>query len=296
MCIKNHVLITDNESGELICSNCGMVISEKTTDNAHEESRVFTLEGLNNRDRTGPPRSLAVHDMGLSTIIGRRNIDASGQLLNASIRSTIERLRTWDSRLQVNDSGNRGLRYAFCELDKMKDKLHLTDTIIEKAAYIYRKAQQRGMVRGRTILGILAAAVYIACREMQTFRTLNDIADTTSVTRKEIARNFRTLIFELNIRSPAIDPMKCITKIAHNANITERTKREAMKLMAVVVRKELSAGKEPMGLAATVLYISCKKAGENKSQLELARASGVTDVTIRNRFNHLKYMLDAELN
>ena len=69
-----------------------------------------------------------------------------------------------------------------------------------------------------------------------------------------------------------------------------------MKLMAVVVRKELSAGKEPMGLAATVLYISCKKAGENKSQLELARASGVTDVTIRNRFNHLKYMLDAELN
>ena len=296
ICIKNHVLITDNDSGELICSNCGMVISEKTTDNVHEESGAFTSEELNNRERTGPPRSLAVHDMGLSTVIGRRNIDASGKLLNASMRSTIERLRTWDSRLQVNDSGNRGLRHAFYELDKFKDKLRLTDTIIEKAAYIYRKAQQRGMVRGRTILGILAAAIYIACREMQTFRTLNDIADTTSLKRKEIARNFRTLIFELNIRSPAIDPMKCITKIAHNANITERAKREAMKLMAVVVRKELSAGKEPMGLAATVLYISCKKAGENKSQLELARASGVTDVTIRNRFNHLKYMLDVELN
>jgi transcription initiation factor TFIIB len=152
------------------------------------------------------------------------------------------------------------------------------------------------MVRGRTILGLLAAAVYIACREMQTSRTLSDIADTTSVKRKEIAKNFRTLVFELDIRSPALDPMKCIAKIADNANITERTRREAMKLMAVIVRKELSAGKEPMGLAATVLYISCKKAGENKSQLELARASGVTDVTIRNRFNHLKYMLDAELN
>ena len=296
ICIKNHVLITDNDSGELICSNCGMVISEKTTDNVHEESRAFTSEELNNRERTGPPRSLAVHDMGLSTVIGRRNIDASGQLLNASMRSTIERLRTWDSRLQVYDSGNRGLRRALYELDKFKDKLRLTDTIIEKAAYIYRKAQQRGLIRGRTILGMLAAAIYIACREMQAFRTINDIAETTHVKRNEIAKNFRVLIFELNIRSPAIDPMKCIAKIAHNSKITERTKREAMKLMAVVVRKELSAGKEPMGLAATVLYISCKKAGENKSQLELARASGVTDVTIRNRFNHLKYMLDVELN
>ena len=296
ICIKNHVLITDDESGELICSNCGMVISEKTTDNAPEESRAFTSEELNNRERTGPPHSLAVHDMGLSTVIGRRNVDASGQLLNVSMRSTIERLRTWDSRLQVYDSRNRGLRRALYELDKFKDKLRLADTIIEKAAYIYRKAQQRGLVRGRTILGILAAAIYIACREMQAFRTINDIAENTRVERNEIAKNFRILIFELNIRSPAIDPMKCIAKIAHNSNITERTKREAMKLMAVVVRKELSAGKEPMGLAATVLYISCKKAGENKSQLELARASGVTDVTIRNRFNHLKYMLDAELN
>ena len=89
ICIKNHVLITDNESGELICSNCGMVISERTTDNTHEESRAFTLEELNNRERTGPPRSLAVHDMGLSSVIGRRNMDASGQLLNASMRSTI---------------------------------------------------------------------------------------------------------------------------------------------------------------------------------------------------------------
>ena len=110
------------------------------------------------------------------------------------------------------------------------------------------------------------SAVYIACREMQTSRTLSDIADTTSVKRKDIAKNFRTLVFELNIRSPALDPMKCIEKIADNANITERTRREAMKLMTVIVRKELSAGKEPMGLAATVtLYILQKGWRKQKS-------------------------------
>lgn len=296
ICIKNHTAITDNESGEIICSNCGIVISEKIVDYAHEESLAFTIEELEKRARTGSPSSLAVHDMGLSTVIGRENRDASGQLLNASMRSSIERLRTWDSRLQVNSSENRGLRHAFYQLDRLKDKLSLTDTIMEKAAYIYRKAQQRGIVRGRTILGILAAAVYVACREMGSPITIGDVAERGNINRREVARNYRTLVFELDIKSPAIDPMKCIAKIANNANITERTKRKAMEIMTDVIRKELSAGKEPMGLAATVLYISSKKTGENKTQLELARASGVTEVTIRNRFSHLKYMLDAELN
>lgn len=72
ICVKNHALITDNESGELICRNCRMVISEKLTDFVHQERRGFTLEELDNRMRIGPPCSLAVHDMGLSTVIGRR--------------------------------------------------------------------------------------------------------------------------------------------------------------------------------------------------------------------------------
>jgi transcription initiation factor TFIIB len=296
ICIKNHALITDYESGEIICGNCGMVISDRTIDFSGEENRAYTLEEINRRVRTGPSHSFAFHDMRLSTIIGRINRDANGQLLNASIRPTVERLRTWDSRLRISESENRSLSHALYELYKFKDKLSLTDVIVEKAAYIYRKAQQRGMVRGRTIPGMVAAAVFIACKEMQTIRTLNDIAAITHVARKEIAKGVRVLVFGLGVNSPSIDPMKCIVKIAHSANISEKTQREAIKIMSYVIRNELSTGKEPMGFAATVLYISCKRTGENKTQSKLASASGVTDVTIRNRFRHLKFMLDIELD
>jgi transcription initiation factor TFIIB len=85
--------------------------------------------------------------------------------------------------------------------------------------------------------------------------------------------------------------MKCIVKIANQAGISERTRRLAMKTMNELVEMEISAGKLPMGLAATVLYMSCLKNGEDKTQRDIADAAGVTEVTIRNRFNDLKTKL-----
>jgi transcription initiation factor TFIIB len=135
---------------------------------------------------------------------------------------------------------------------------------------------------------MLAAAIYIACREMGTPRTLNDIATVNNMKRKELARNYRLLYFELDLRIPIIDPMKCIVKVANKANLTENTKRQALDIMSQAIKKEISAGKDPMGLAAAILYISCLKTGENTTQTDVARASGKTEVTIRNRFTELK--------
>jgi transcription initiation factor TFIIB len=88
---------------------------------------------------------------------------------------------------------------------------------------------------------------------------------------------------------PNIDPLKCVTKVANKANLAEKTKRQALYIMEKVTENEiLSAGKDPMGLAATVLYISCIKTGENISQKDISHAAGVTDATLRNRFKDLK--------
>jgi transcription initiation factor TFIIB len=58
--------------------------------------------------------------------------------------------------------------------------------------------------------------------------------------------------------------------------------------MNELIKKEISAGKDPMGLAATVLYLSCLANGETTTEREVAQAAGVTEVTIRNRFKDLK--------
>jgi transcription initiation factor TFIIB len=286
-CNTDQTAITDPESGEIVCSKCGLVISEKIEDYAHQERRAYSMQEADERARTGARTSLAFHDMGLSTIIGKANKDASGQLLNSAMCSSMEKLRIWDSRIHVNSSEDRSLRRAFHQLNTLRDKLGLSDTLVEKSAYLYRKAQERGLIRGRTVDGIMTAAVYIACRETGTPKSLEDISIVSNLKRKDITRCYRRLVFDLDIKIPIVDPMKCIVKVANKLDLSEKTKHKAMNLMTYAIKMEINAGKIPMGLAATVLYASCMKTGENVSQTNIAEASGVTEVTIRNRFKDL---------
>jgi transcription initiation factor TFIIB len=294
ICKRSDKLVTDPESSEIICSNCGMVISDKIQQISRPEWRTFDTEQSNNNNnnnnkiRTGAPISIARHDMGLSTVIGRTDRDASGHKIDAQMRSTMERLRLWDFRTQRHTNIDRNLSLAFNELDTLKDKLGLPDAAVEKAAYIYRKAQTRGLTRGRTIPSVLSAAVYIACREMGIAKTLKDIVAASNIRRKSISKTYRKLLVELDYKVPVFDPMKCIARIANNANLSEKTKHQALYIMNEVAEKEISVGKDPMALAATVLYASCLKTGENKSQKDIAKTAGVTDVTLRNQFKDLK--------
>lgn len=286
-CGSNQI-ITDIESGEIICSNCGQVISNNMLEDNRPEWRTFSTEEQANKSRIGIPTSLARHDMGLATVIGTPDRDASGHKIDAAMRSMMERLRTWDLRTQTHSSTDRNLRHAFYELNRLKDKLGLSDAIVEKTAYIYRKAQERMLVRGRTISGILAAAIYIACRELGTPRTLKDISVDSNVKLKEVARSYRLLYFELDLKTPLIDPLKCIVKVANKAKLSEKTKRHAAEMMSIVNNRELSAGKDPMGLAASVLYLASLKNGESITQIDIAEAAGVTEVTLRNRAKDLR--------
>jgi transcription initiation factor TFIIB len=284
-------IITDPESGEDICSNCGMVIAEKSEDTANPEWCAFTGEEKSEKARTGAPTSLAKYDRGLATIISKTGRDASGQKLDDAMYSTYKRLRTWDNRILHNSSADKNLSRAFSQLYTLKDKLGLSDAIIEKTAYVYRKAEERGLVRGRSISAMITAALYIACRETGTPRTLKEVATISNTKRKNLATCYRLLICEFDIRVPTADPMKCIVRIANRAKLSEKITRQAMNLMTQIIQRGISAGKNPMSFAATVLYISSIRAGESITQLRIANAAGVTEVTIRNRIKELNNMV-----
>jgi transcription initiation factor TFIIB len=286
-------LVTIPDSGEIVCEHCGVVISDKTEEKG-PEWRTFAKLAVGGEEtgRTGMPFSLARSDMGLSTIIGRTNKDAKGSKINSSMLSAIERLRTWDSRTQVYTSTDKNLTQAFAQLYTLRDKLGLPSAVIEKTAYIYRKAQENRLVLGKSISAVLVAAIYTACREMGIPRTLNDIATKSNVKRKSVAKCYRQLLLGLDLKIPMVDPIKCITRIANKAEITEKTKHQAINLMNIVTEIEISAGKDPMGLAATVIYASCIKTGEIKTQKEIANAADITDMTLRTRLKDLKRHLD----
>jgi transcription initiation factor TFIIB len=271
----------------MFCSKCGFVATDRIEEEG-QEWRSFSKEEGDNRTRTGIPTSLAIHDMGLATIINPLNKDATGKPLSASMKSTIERLRIWDNRSQVHDPADRNFRQAFSELDRLKTKLALSDAVIEKTAYIYRKALDKGLVRGRSIPGLIAASLYAACRNTETPRTLTDVSMGINIKRKDVARCYRLLLRELDLKMPVVNPVKCVSRISSIAGLSEKTKRKAVEILDQAAKIELSAGKDPMGLAAAALYLSCVINGENKTQKDIAVSAGVTEVTIRNRYKGLK--------
>ena len=97
-------------------------------------------------------------------------------------------------------SGQHSSSSAFHQLNTIRDKLALSDTL----------AQERGLIRSRTVDGTMTAAVYIACRETCTPKSLEDISIVSNLKRKDITRCYRRLLFDLDIKIPKVDPMKCI--------------------------------------------------------------------------------------
>ena len=287
-------MLTDDVTGERFCGKCGYVVSEELRDSG-PEWRSFSKEGGADPTRTGAPTTLTMHDRGLATIINPVNKDSSGKPLTSAMKSTITRLRTWDSRSKTHESSDRNLRQALSQLSTLKDKLSLSNNVVEKAAYIYRKALAKGLVRGRSISALIAAALYAACRDTETPRTLKDVADAGNIKKKDISRCYRILHKELELKVPVVDPIQCVARIASKLGITEKTKRDAAKVLKVAQEHKESAGKDPMGLAAAALYLSCVKNGENMTQRDIAEASNVTEVTIRNRCKGLRLSQDIDL-
>lgn len=287
---RSDIIVTDHDSGELVCSRCGMVLSERLEDSG-PEFRNF-LDSDKDRSRTGDKTALSRHDRGLATMIGLIDKDASGKILSSSMKTTFNRLRIWDNRSQANSATERNFRNAFNILSRLKDKLSLNDAIIEKTAYIYRKAIERKIIKGRSISALISASLYAACRDAETPRTLNDIATASNIKRKELAKCYRILVKELNLKVPVLNSVQCISRISSKLDIPEKTKRHAIKILREYQSSGDIAGKNPIGLAATALYLANVITENKHTQREVAEAANITEVTIRNRGASIRRILD----
>ncbi len=287
-------LVHDYDTGETVCGDCGLVLHDQMMDKG-PEWRAFTQEEKESRSRVGIPTSYSVHDKGLSTAIGRVDRDAFGRKLPLQTRLQMWRLRKWQIRSRVHSSVDRNLAQAMAELDRLSDKSYIPPSVKEKAAVIYRKALDKGLVRGRSIAAIAAASLYAACRDTSTPRTLREIAEASLVDKKDVARCYRLLLRELGVQMPIADPLTYISKIAERTGISGRTQGVAIQILSDAKRRRAAAGKDPMGLAAAALYLACLQNNEKKTQKDIAEAAGVTEVTVRNRYKSLKRQLGLAL-
>jgi len=287
-------LIHDYDIGETICGDCGLVVYEQTMDKG-PEWRAFTQQEKASRSRVGSPTSYSIHDKGLSTTISQVDRDAFGRKLPVSTRLQMWRLRKWQIRSRVHSSLDRNLAQAMSELERLSSKISISTPIKEKASIVYRRALDKGLVRGRSINSIVAASLYAACRKSGAPRSLREITEASLVNKKDVARCYRLLLQELDFHMPMSDPLTYISKIAEKNGISGKTQGIAITILADARRKRFAAGKDPMGMAAASLYIACLQNSEKVTQKEIADSAGVTEVTVRNRYKALKNQLNLKI-
>jgi len=284
----NEPLITDLENGEIIIKNSGIVIKDRISINTQRDNLFVNNEYASYR---GNVSSLKFHDMGLSSIIGKFNRDFAGKSIKNKMKYEMKKMRMWDSRSRVKKTSDLNLRIALMEMDKLKGKLSLSDVILERSAYLYRKAVLHQLIRGRKIKGIVGACMYLACREMNVSRSITEFSKSLEENRSSISRNIRLLIINLRLTVDVQDPVNDIIKISNNLEIPEITKREAINMLDIIKEQKLIAGKKPSAIAAAIIYIACLKTGVHVSQLKIAENAGVSGPTIRNRFKEfIKYI------
>ena len=292
---KGTNLITDYKHGEVVCKDCGLVLEQGMFDFG-PEWRAFDEEQKSKRARTGGPVKFAKLNKGLTTEIDRYDRDIRGGAIQPERKAQLYRLRKWQRRSRMSDSVQRNLSIALPELDRMCAYLNIPNNIKEECAMWYRKAVNKGLVRGRSIESVVAAIIYLISRKHQLPKTLEELEEASGVKKKDIGRSYRFACRRLGVRMPVATPMDYVPRFASELGLSGETEAKAIEILEKARAKGVTSGRGPTGVAAAAIYLAGKLTNDKQTQKGIAgRLAGVTEVTIRNRYEEIARELGIEI-
>jgi transcription initiation factor TFIIB len=291
----------DTTTGDLLCSNCGMVLVQHMIDPG-AEWRAFNNDEKEKKSRVGSPLTITMHDRGLSTEICNRGVDAHGKPLSPSARDRAKRNRKWHSHMRANSSMDRNLSRAFHELERICSQLNLSRSIKDRAAQLYRDSIKENLIRGRSIESMVAACLYTACRCRSQPILYEDIITVSRVNKKDLHRCY-CLIYkhfqkehndticnkkkENEIFIPINSPKNFLSRYSTELGLSPQTQLYADKIIDYAMKLRILGGKDPSGLCAAALYIAAIKNDEKRTQKDVATVASITEVTVRNRYKEI---------
>jgi transcription initiation factor TFIIB len=302
LCSCGSPAITDGSTGELVCGSCGIVIKEKI-ETLSPEWRSFSSG--DERARGGFPSSLLIHDTGLSTYIGsaapaqpgEQSSDSSNDgvyVHKASSPLPVNRLRKLNAMSVSSAPVSRNLKKATWEINRVSSALGLSWQSAERSAYFYRKALQKNLIKGRSISGFVAAAIYLSCKERMIPRTIDEICRAANVDKPFATHCYKILVNEMKIEPPITDPFRNITKISARAGIEERVSRRAREILSSVASHTAIMGKNPLVLAAAALYLATVENGLAITKTMIADAAEISTISLRKRLADITRALDSK--
>jgi len=282
-------LVDDVQNGEIICSGCGVVVADQMVDHG-PETISSNLEDRMKLARATGQTTYSQHDLGITTEISISTKDFSGKTINREVANQMNNLRKWQQRVRVSSPRERRLANVLSKMGETCDGLNLSRNVLETASMIYRNLDGHVDVKGKSVASITAATIYMACKQCDVVRSLEEICrgictpkDVKSKT-KLAAKYYRTMVMEMGqLSAPVVTMDKYISKIANMTQTEVRVERLALEIAEKTKDNSIADGKAPNGIAAAYLYVASVLLGQNVLQRDVSSIAGVTEVTIRNR-------------
>lgn len=267
-------VLHDEARGELICARCGLVVVEKLL-KSEPEWRVEPGKEVGRADVTAG-LDITQHDLGLGSKFG----GAEG--LPPTWRARLRRLQMWQRRARASSYGEKSLRDALLELDKLCEDLSLPKGIKAEVSFLYRRAKAAKLTMGRGTWQVLASLTFITCRLRGVARAEGEMAKALAL-RAEIderaaLRSLRQLTkflagrMKLSIPRPM--PEDYIDRFCSKLELPKGVAAQAHEICGALP-EDLKQAKPATLLAASVIYEAARAAGSNITIRKIAGALGV---------------------
>ena len=287
-------IVDDVHNGERICSSCGIVVAEQMADFG-PESKGANLEDKMRLARATGQTTLSQHDMGIATEISIASTDYSGKKLDSSTSNQMQRLGKWQKRVRVTSPRERRLTNVLGKISETCESCNLPKNVVETASMIYRSLDGKNIeVKGKSVISITVAVIYMACKQCHIVRSLDDISKTVCLPidvkakTKLAAKYYRNLVLDMgSVVTPVVTMDKYISKIANLTKTDVKVERLALEMARKTQNQNIADGKAPNGIASAYLYVASVLTGQNILQRDVSSISGITEVTIRNRVKEI---------
>jgi len=272
------MIIFDPERGEYVDTETGEVVEDRVVDQG-PEWRAYNHKDVLERERTGAPLTLKVHDEGLSTKIGRYS--------KVKDRIKIMKMQRLQSRIRISSNREKKLVTYLSKLNKEASKLNLPNHVKETAAFILRKIIENRLERRITPNALIAVVLYHSCEVNNVPISLKEFKAKFGISTSEFwdaTRRIKTVIPELR---PTVIPTKYIPKIVEKLNLPPIVGTKAAEIIDYMYKNGLISGKNYLSLSAAAIYIVAILLDNRKSQREVAKAVNIVEATLRHRYKEI---------
>merc|ERR1712156_465462 len=273
-------LIEDHRAGDIICSDCGLVVGDRVID-VSSEWRTFASGEKTGADmcRVGGPENSLLGSSNLSTMIGPSPIKGGHSYFSSP-------KYTYASNQNVGVS-EKALLSGFGNITNMCDRINLPDVIKQRTQELFKTVYEGRCLKGRANDAIASACLYIACRKEGVPRSFKEIVAIGSVNKKEIGRCFKLILKAHQTEVEVIQTGDFMHRFCSTLGLSKSTQKAATYVAKQAEHLNLAPGKSPLSIAAAAIYMATQASDIKKTGAEISEVAGVAATTIRQAYRIL---------